>query len=62
MGNYEMGSQLPIGLGLALEQNKAMDDFYSLSPEEQQRIVDQTHGMQSTKEIAAYVQSVLPLK
>ncbi len=60
MGKYEKGAQIPVGLGLALEQKGAMDYFYSLPIEEQTRIIDQTHSMQSTKEITDFIQSVIP--
>ncbi len=30
MGNYTSGAELPVGLGLALEEYKAMDYFFSL--------------------------------
>jgi hypothetical protein len=59
MGKFEMGAQMPVGLGLALEQNKAMDYFCSLSVEEQKKIIDQTHRMQSTEEIVHFIQSVV---
>ncbi len=55
MSKFEMGAQMPVGLGLALEQNKAMDYFYSLSEDEQKRIIEKTHGMQSTKEIVDFI-------
>ncbi|MDF2906246.1 MAG: hypothetical protein K0R34_1567 [Herbinix sp.] len=62
MGKYEMGAQMPIGLGLALEQGKAMEYFCSLSEEEQHRIIDQTHRMQTTTEIADFVQTIITRK
>lgn len=62
MGKFEMGAQMPIGLGLALEQNKAMDYFCSLSVEEQKKIIDQTHRMQSTKEIDDFIRTVILIK
>jgi hypothetical protein len=60
MGNYENGAEVPVGLGLALEQNDAMGYFCSLTKDEQKRIIDQTHSMQSTEEITGFIQSVIP--
>ncbi len=62
MGKFEMGAQMPVGLGLALEQNNAMDYFNSLSEDEQKRIIEQIHGMQSTKEIADFIHNVIASK
>lgn len=62
MGKFEMGAQMPVGLGLALEQNKAMDYFCSLSEVDQKRIIEQTHGMQSTKEIVDFIHTIIPSK
>lgn len=62
MSKYENGAQIPVGLGLALEQNGAMNYFFSLPIEEQTRIINQTHSMQSTNEINDFVQSIIPVK
>ena len=62
MGNYEIGAEVPVGLGLALEQNDAMGYFCSLTKDEQMRIIDQTHGMQSTEEITGFIQTIVPRK
>lgn len=60
MGNYKIGADIPVGFGLALEQNNAMRYFYSLTEEEQNKIIDQTHSMQSTEEISGFIQSIIP--
>lgn len=62
MEKHEKGAQIPIGLVLALEQKEAMDYFCSLSVEEQNRIIDQTHGMQTTQEIADLIETITPTK
>ena len=52
-------NDLPMGLGMALAQNtRAMEYFSSLSDEEQQKIIDHTHSIQSRKEMHAYVESL----
>jgi hypothetical protein len=62
MEKQEKGAQIPIGLGLALEQKEAMDYFCSLSVEEQNRIINQIHGMHTTQEIVDLVEEILPTK
>ncbi|MDF2511102.1 MAG: hypothetical protein K0S04_968 [Herbinix sp.] len=59
MDKHTSNVELPVGLGLALESYNAMDYFYSLPPESQQQIIDQTHSMQSKDEMQAYVQSIV---
>ncbi len=51
--------ELPVGLGLALEQYNAMDYFYSLSPVAQQQLIDQAHSIQSKDEMHSFVRSVV---
>ena len=60
MEKYKSGTELPVGLGLALEEYQAMD--YSLAPQAQQQIIDHTHSIQSKAEMLAYVQSIIPAK
>ncbi|WP_312443130.1 hypothetical protein [Lacrimispora sp.] len=57
MGKYTSGAELPVGLGLALEEYKAMDYFFSLPTQAQQQIIDHTQSVQSKEEMLAYVQS-----
>lgn len=59
MTNYANGPEIPMGLGMALAQdNGAMDYFASLSHEEQQRIIDHTHQINSRQEMQQYVNSL----
>ena len=59
MEKYNSSVELPVGLGLALEQYNAMDYFYSLSPEGQKQLIDQAHNVQSKDEMHTFVQSVV---
>lgn len=59
MEKYTSGADLPVGLGLALEQYNAMDHFFSLSGEAQQQIIDHTQTIQSKNEMLDYVQSIV---
>lgn len=60
MEKYTSGAELPVGLGLALEEYKAMDYFFSLPAEAQQQIIDHTQVINSKGEMLAYVQSLVP--
>lgn len=62
MGNYTSGAELPVGLGLALEEYQAMDYFFSLPTQAQQQIVDHTQTVQSKEEMLSYVQSIVAAK
>jgi len=55
MEKYTSGLELPVGLGLALEQYNAMDYFFSLPAEAQHHIVDHTHTIQSKNEMLDFV-------
>jgi len=57
MEKYTSGSELPIGFGLALEEYKAMNYFFSLPAQTQQQMIDHAHTLNSTEEMLAYVQS-----
>ena len=49
-------ADLPMGLGMALAQDvTAMERFASLSPDEQRRIIDQTHAIRSKSEMQSFV-------
>lgn len=62
MGKYTSGAEIPVGLGIALEQCNAMDYFFSLPQNAQQQIIDHTHTIQSKNEMLAYVQSLVKVQ
>lgn len=50
---------IPMGLSMALAQNvDSLNYFSSLSPDEQQEIVNHTHTIQSKKEMEEYVDEI----
>ena len=50
---------IPMGLGMALAQNlDAMSYFTSLSPEQQQSIIEATHNIHSKQEMRSFVESL----
>lgn len=52
-------ADLPMGFGMALAQDlEAMEHFSSLSPDEQRRIIDHTHSINSKSEMQAFVRSI----
>ncbi|MFT4007897.1 MAG: hypothetical protein QM683_20630 [Lacrimispora sp.] len=57
MEKYTSGSELPIGFGLALEEYKAMNYFFSLPAQTQQQMIVLAHTLYSTEEMLAYVHS-----
>ena len=53
-------SDIPMGLGMALMQNRqAMNYFSSLSDAEKQQVIDHTHTIQSKEEMQSYVDSLI---
>ncbi|GLC78640.1 hypothetical protein [Lacrimispora brassicae] len=62
MEKYTSGAELPVGLGLALEEYKAMDHFFSLPGQTQQQIIDHTQTIQSKEEMLAYVHTIMTPK
>jgi uncharacterized protein YdeI (YjbR/CyaY-like superfamily) len=61
MKNYANGPEIPLGLGMALAQNRAaMNRFAALPASEQQALIKRTHGIRSKEEMQAFVQSLLP--
>lgn len=62
MEKYTSGAELPVGLGLALEEYKVMDYFFSLPAQAQQRIIDHTQTIQSKEEMLAFVHSIAAQK
>jgi len=57
MKNYANGSQMPMGLGMALAKNlDAMNYFATLSPDQQQQVINHTHVIQSKEQMQQYVQ------
>lgn len=59
MEKYTSGAEIPVGLGLALEQYNAMDYFFTLPAERQQQIIDHTHTIQSKNDMLTFVQSIV---
>ena len=56
MSNYVNGTEIPLGLGMAMAQNlEAMNYFSSLGKEKQQSIIDHTHSIHSHTEMQNYV-------
>ena len=52
-------SDIPMGLGMALIQNKpAFDYFTGLSEEAKQEVIDHTHTINSKDEMQSYVDSL----
>lgn len=62
MEKYTSGAEIPVGLGLALEQHNAMDYFFSLPADKQQQIIDHTHTIQSKHEMLDFAQSIAESK
>ena len=58
--NLVNGSEIPLGLGMALAENlPAMNHFASLSPTAQQQVIEHTHAVRSKQEMRAYVDSLV---
>ena len=56
---YPQFNEIPMGLGMALMQNKqAMDYFSSLTDAAKQQIIEHTHTIQSKEEMQSYVDSL----
>ncbi len=50
---------MPLGLGMALAKNiNAMNRFASLSQEEQRKIINQTHQIQSKQEMTQFAENI----
>lgn len=61
MKNYANGPEIPLGLGMALAQNRAaMNRFAALPAAEQQAFIERTRGVRSKEEMQSFVQSLLP--
>lgn len=59
MKNHVNNPEMPLGLGMALAQNlDAMNLFASMTKEQQQRIIEHTHTINSKQEMNAFVQSI----
>lgn len=60
MKNYVDGSDMPLGLGMALAKNiSAMNYFSSLSESEQNKIIEHTHQIRSKSEMQSYVDGLV---
>jgi len=56
---YPNLAEMPMGLGMALMQNKtAMDYYASLSDTGKQQIIDHTHSIGSKEEMQSYVDAL----
>ena len=52
-------NELPLGLGMALARNtEALDRFAAMTPEQQQRIIDRTHAVESKAEMQQLVRQI----
>lgn len=52
-------NELPMGLSMALARNtEALDRFASMTPEQQQRIIDRTHTVESKAEMQQLVRQI----
>ena len=59
MDNYLNGSEIPLGLGMALAENlPALQYFASLSPQ-QQEVVNRTHSVNSKEEMQQLVAGLI---
>ena len=59
MAEYPHLSEIPMGLGMALMQNKAAMDYFSgLTDMAKQSIIDHTHTIRSKEEMQSYVDSL----
>ncbi len=60
MNNFVNGTDMPMGLGMALAKNMgAMEYFASLPESERQRIIQHTHSLHSKDEMQQYVNSLV---
>ncbi|MCL2461952.1 MAG: hypothetical protein FWF44_04740 [Defluviitaleaceae bacterium] len=58
-GQYPHYGDIPMGLGMALMQNKpAMDYFAALSDEGRRMVIDHTHVIRSKEEMQDYVDAL----
>ena len=60
MENLVNGPEIPMGLGMALAQNRAaMEVFAAMPPASQQSVIEHTHQISSKREMQAYVASLV---
>lgn len=60
MENLANGPDMPMGLGMALAQNRAaMEAFAAMTPAAQQAVIEHTHQVHSKQEMQAYVASLV---
>lgn len=58
--NFVNGEEIPMGLGMALAQNRrAMNYFAGLSKEQQQKIINHTDKISSKEEMQSYVNALV---
>lgn len=57
--NNLLSKDMPMGLSMALSKNlEAMNYFSNLTQQQQQKIIEQTHQINSKKEMAEYVNNL----
>ena len=57
--NNVLGPEVPMGLGMALARDmEAMAYFSSLSPTQQQAVIDRTHTIRSKQEMQQFVHAL----
>lgn len=53
-------SELPLGFGMALAQYpEAMKNFSDMDESQKQKVLDEIHGIDSKKEMQAYVKTLV---
>jgi hypothetical protein len=62
MDKITNGADIPVGLAVALGKCQAMDAFFSLSGQTQQRIIEYTLTIESKTEMLDYIQTIFGLK
>lgn len=59
MENKIYGGDVPMGLGMALVQNRqALEKFSYMNDSERKKLIDGTHNIKSSKEMEIYVQGI----
>ena len=60
MNNKIYGGDVPMGLGMALVQNRdALKKFSDMTDSQRKKIIDGTHNIRSSEEMEVYVQGIV---